>query len=91
MVLLAAVMTFPLLKGLLNVISAYINLLIFLCIFFFRKPEAMAVMGVASVVVAHSILGYPMFHCLFAVVAILNRENVPGFYFQVLKEMHMSF
>lgn len=61
MVLLAAVMVFPLLKGLLNVISAYINLLIFLFIFFFRKPEAIAAMGAASVVVAHSFFGAAMY------------------------------
>ena len=42
-------------------ISAYINLLIFLSMFFFRKPEAMAVLGVASVVIAHSFFGTAMY------------------------------
>lgn len=57
MVLLSFVMVVPLLKGLLHLIGAYLNLVIFACIFFFRKPEAMATLAAFCVVIAHSYFG----------------------------------
>jgi len=61
MVLLAFAMIVPLLKGLLHLISAYLNLIIFACIFFFRRPEAMATLGAFAVVIAHSFFGVAVY------------------------------
>mmetsp|Transcript_1621 Transcript_1621/g.3382 ORF Transcript_1621/g.3382 Transcript_1621/m.3382 type:complete len:204 (-) Transcript_1621:838-1449(-) len=61
MVLLAFVMVVPLLKGLLHLISAYMTLVIFACIFCFRNCEAMAVLAASSVAIAHTFFGVAVY------------------------------
>lgn len=61
MVLCVFVMIVPFLKGLLHLIGAYTNLLLFGCIFGWRTPASMGLMAAAAVVLANALFGAAMY------------------------------